>query len=49
MSVITKARINLTENLYQREKWIVKLDQMAKKELSSENYELFGEYNSEIT
>lgn len=48
MSVITKARINLTENLYQREKWIIKLDQMAKKELSSENYELFGEYNNEM-
>lgn len=48
MSVITKERINLTENLYQREKWIVKLDQMAKKKLSSENYELFGEYNNEM-
>ena len=48
MSVITKARINLTENLYQREKWIIKLEQMAKKELSSENYELFGEYNNEM-
>ena len=48
MSVITKARINLTENLYQREKWIIKLDQMAKKELSDKNYELFGEYNNEM-
>ena len=48
MSVITKVRINLTENLYQREKWIIKLEQMAKKELSSENYELFGEYNNEM-
>ncbi len=48
MLAITKVRINLTENLYQREKWITKLDQMAKKELSSENYELFGEYNNEM-
>ena len=49
MLAITKAKpINLTENLYQREKWIIKLDQMAKKELSSENYGLYGEYNNEM-
>ena len=49
MSVITKAKpVNLTENLYQREKWIIKLEQMAKKVLSSENYKLFGEYNNEM-
>ncbi len=36
-----KKTINLTENLYQREKWIEKLVKTAKKELSDENYELF--------
>lgn len=48
MSVITKESTNLTENLYQREKWIVKLEQTAKKELSVENYGLYKEYNNEM-
>jgi len=50
MSVITESKkpINLTENLYQREKWIVKLEQMAERELSAENYALFEEYNNEM-
>ena len=50
MSVMakTKKSINLTENVYQREKWIVKLVQTAKKELSAENYALFEEYNNEM-
>lgn len=50
MSVITEAKksINLTENLYQREKWIVKLEQMAQRDLSIENYALFKEYNNEM-
>ncbi len=51
MSVISKEKkktINLTENLYQREKWITKLVQSAKKELSVANYELFEEYNNEM-
>ncbi len=43
-----KKTINLTENLYQREKWIEKLVKTAKKELSDENYELFEEYNNEM-
>ncbi|MDH3277318.1 MAG: hypothetical protein OEM21_04375 [Nitrosopumilus sp.] len=43
MSVMAKSKksVNLTENIYQREKWIVKLIQTAKKELSAENYALF--------
>ncbi len=51
MSLISKEKkkpVNLTENLYQREKWIIKLVQTAKKELSVENYELFEEYNNEM-
>lgn len=28
--------VNLTENVYQREKWIVKLQKTAKNELSAE-------------
>ncbi len=50
MSVITKAEksINLTENVYQREKWIKKLEKTAKAELSAENYMLFEEYNNEM-
>ena len=51
MSTITmqnKKSVNLTENLYQREKWITKLDQMAQDELSDKNYSLFGEYNNEM-
>ena len=44
MSVITKAEksINLTENVYQREKWIKKLEKTAKAELSAENYIRFA-------
>jgi len=50
MSVITKSEksINLTENVYQREKWIKKLEKTAKAELSAENYMVFEEYNSEM-
>lgn len=50
MSVTTQTKkpINLTENLYQREKWIEKLVNTAKKELSAENYDLFEEYNNEM-
>jgi len=50
MSVITKSEksINLTENVYQREKWIKKLEKTAKAELSTENYALFEEYNNEM-
>jgi integrase/recombinase XerD len=51
MSLISKEKkkpINLTENLYQREKWIAKLVQTAKEELPTENYDLFEEYNNEM-
>ena len=50
MSVATQTKkpINLTENLYQREKWIEKLVDTAKKELSAKNFELFEEYNNEM-
>jgi len=50
MSLISKEKkiFDLTENLYQREKWITKLILAAKKELSSENYDLFEEYNNEM-
>lgn len=50
MSVVTKVKksINLTENVYQREKWIVKLEKTAKAELSAENYILFEEYNTSM-
>jgi len=50
MSIITKVEksINLTENVYQREKWIKKLEKTAKAELSDKNYMLFEEYNNEM-
>ena len=51
MPLISKGKekpINLTENLYQREKWITKLEQLARRELSTENYNLFEEYNNEM-
>ncbi len=50
MSITTQTTkpINLTENLYQREKWTEKLVHTAKKELSVENFDLLEEYSNEM-
>jgi site-specific recombinase XerC len=48
ITIQNRKSVNLTENLYQREKWITKLLKSAKQALSAENYELLEEYNNEM-